>query len=310
MTDPRSMQLQDGYGRPVHSLRISLTQSCNLDCFFCHKEGESNPAREMTIKEIEAIVEASSSLGIRKVKLTGGEPLIRNDIVEIVKSISPYVEEVSMTTNGTLLKEKAKNLKKAGLKRVNISLHSMRKDVFMKITGKDVINEVIEGIEATIKNHLTPVKLNMVVIRNMNSEEIPEMMEFSKRIGAILQLIEFQPIQKGAKEYSKLHYDLHAIEEDLAKKSIKIYVRDLHRRRRFLLEGGGEVEVVRPMHNSEFCRHCTRLRVTSDGRLKPCLMRDDNLVEAVSLIQKGASKEDLENAIREAVYRREPYWRS
>ncbi|MBS7620177.1 GTP 3',8-cyclase MoaA [Candidatus Bathyarchaeota archaeon] len=310
MTSPQSSRLQDRFGRLVNSLRISLTQRCNFNCFFCHKEGESNPLGEMTVKEIEAIVEASSNLGIRKVKLTGGEPLIRDDVVEIVKSIAPYVEEVSMTTNGSLLKERAKKLKKAGLKRVNISLHSTRRDVFWKITGQDLAKEVMEGIKAAIDNRLIPVKLNMVAIRKINSEEIPEMIEFSKRIGAILQLIEFQPIQEGAKEYSRLHYDLHAVEEDLAKKSIKIYERDLNRRRRFLLERGGEVEVVRPMHNSEFCRYCSRLRVTSDGRLKPCLMRDDNLIEAVSLIRSGASKEDLENAIREAVSNREPYWRS
>ncbi|MGQ9680107.1 MAG: GTP 3',8-cyclase MoaA [Candidatus Bathyarchaeia archaeon] len=308
MENPQDSQLRDRFGRPVNSLRISLTQRCNFNCFFCHREGESNPKGEMTVEEIEAIVEASSSLGVKKVKLTGGEPLLRVDIVDIVERISPYVEEVSMTTNGSLLEEKVGELKEAGLSRVNISLHSRRRDVFKMITGQDLFREVEEGIKAAIESHLTPVKLNMVVVKSINSDEIPSMIDLSRRIRAILQLIEFQPIQDG-KDWSTLHYDLRSVEEELTRNSIKVYEREMNRRRRFLLKGGGEVEVVRPMHNSEFCRYCSRLRVTSDGRFKPCLMREDNLIEAVSLIRGGASMGALINAIREAVSNREPYWR-
>lgn len=308
MANPQDSQLRDRFGRPVNSLRISLTQRCNFNCFFCHREGESNPKGEMTVEEIEAIVEASSSLGVKKVKLTGGEPLLRGDIADIVERISPYVEEVSMTTNGSLLEEKAGELKEAGLSRVNISLHSRRRDVFKMITGQDLFKEVEEGIKAAIESRLTPVKLNMVVVKSINSDEIPGMIDLSRRIRAILQLIEFQPIQ-GGKDWSTLHYDLRSVEEELTRNSIKVYEREMNRRRRFLLKGGGEVEVVRPMHNSEFCRYCSRLRVTSDGRFKPCLMREDNLIEAVSLIRGGASMGALINAIREAVSNREPYWR-
>lgn len=289
-------------------MRISLTQHCNFSCFFCHQEGETDPWDEASTEEVEAITATASELGIRRFKLTGGEPLLRRDIVEVVRRISPYADEISMTTNGSLLAEKAVDLREAGLKRVNISLHSADPEVFRKITGCESFSAVEEGIRAAIETGLKPVKLNMVVLNGLNSGEIPGMIEFCKGLGAVLQLIEFQPLQLGAREWDRFHYDLSPMEEMLAAHSVEVRERALHRRRQYLLEGGGVVEVVRPMHNSQFCRFCTRLRVTSDGRLKPCLMRDDNLVEAASILRRGAPREALVEAFREAVARREPYW--
>ena len=302
-------RLKDPYGRPINSLRISLTQRCNFNCFFCHQEGETNPRGEATAEEIEAVAATASELGIRRFKLTGGEPLLREDIVEVVRRIAPYADEVSMTTNGSLLAEKAASLREAGLRRVNISLHSAKPKVFSKITGCDMLSEVEEGVEAAIRSGLRPVKLNMVVLNGLNSGEIPRMIEFSKDVGAVLQLIEFQPILRGARDWDRFHYDLSHVEEMLEARSVEVQERALHRRRRYQLKGGGIVEVVRPMHNSQFCRFCTRLRVTSDGRLKPCLMRDDNLVEAVSILRQGEPREMLVDAFSKAVARREPYWR-
>ncbi|MCW3992928.1 MAG: radical SAM protein, partial [Candidatus Bathyarchaeota archaeon] len=143
-----SVPLVDPYGRKVNSLRISITQRCNFNCFFCHQEGESNPDGEATPEEIETIVNIAADLGITKVKLTGGEPLLRDDVVEIVRRISPYVDEVSMTTNGYGLEERACELKEAGLKRVNVSLHSAHPDLFCKIIGREAFPEVRKGIEA------------------------------------------------------------------------------------------------------------------------------------------------------------------
>jgi cyclic pyranopterin phosphate synthase len=301
--------LQDRYGRPINSLRISLTQRCNFSCFFCHREGEDDQGAEMTPGEIEDIVAVASSFGICKIKLTGGEPLMRADIVEVVKRIAPYVDELSMTTNGSLLAEKAADLREAGLRRVNISFHSLCHDNFRKITGSDSLMEVKRGIDAAIENDLRPVKLNVVVMKGVNADEIADMIEFSKDVGAILQLIEYQPIQGGAEGWDRFYSDLKPVESMLEKRSFEVEERELHRRRQYHLSGGGVVEVVRPMHNSEFCRFCTRLRVTSDGRLKPCLMRNDNLVEAVSLIRRGGPRKELEHAFREAVQAREPFWR-
>lgn len=299
----------DPHGRSVNSLRISVTQRCNFDCFFCHQEGESNPGGEMSPGEIEAIVSVAAELGINKVKLTGGEPLLRDDITEIVRRIDPYVDEVSMTTNGYGLAEKACDLRDAGLKRVNISLHSTRPDVFCKIIGREALTEVRRGIAAALECGLRPVKLNMVVMKGVNDGEFQDMVDFSREVGAILQLIEYQPLERGADDWEKYHFDLRSLEKELEANAERIVEREMHRRKQYYLGGGAIVEVVRPMHNSQFCQFCTRLRVTSDGRLKPCLMRDDNHVEAVSLLRRGATRKEIVEAFMEAVARREPYWR-
>jgi len=307
MSRPREL-LMDPYGRVVNSLRISVTQRCNFDCFFCHQEGESNPCGELTPEEIEEIVSVAAELGVSKIKLTGGEPLLREDIVEVVRRIVLYVDEVSMTTNGYGLAEKACDLKKAGLKRVNISLHSTHPDVFCKIIGREALTEVRRGIATALECGLRPVKLNMVVMKGVNDGEIEEMIDFSREVGAILQLIEYQPLERGTEDWEAYHFDLRPFEEELGAKAKKVVEREMHRRRQYHLKGEAVVEVVRPMHNSQFCRHCTRLRVTSDGRLKPCLMRGDNHVEAVSLIRMGAKREAIIEAFREAIARRRPYW--
>lgn len=300
--------LVDPFGRRVNSLRISVTQRCDFNCFFCHREGESNPHGVMTPEEIEAIVSTAAFLGVRKIKLTGGEPLLREDIVEVVRRISPYVDEVSMTTNALHLEEKARELREAGLRRVNVSLHSACPEIFKEITGWNVLPEVKEGVMAAIEAGLRPVKLNMVVMKDVNDLEIPEMIDFARDLGVTLQLIEYQPLERGAEDWERYHYDLRPLEEELERRAERIVEREMHRRRQYHLKGGGVVEVVRPMHNSRFCGHCTRLRLTSDGRLKPCLMREDNHVEVVSHIRNGAGRGALVAAFREAVSKRKPYW--
>ena len=302
-------KLIDPYGRHVNSLRLSLTQRCNFNCFFCHKEGESNPRGEITVDEVEAIAAVAAELGVRRFKLTGGEPLLRKDVVELVQRIASYADEVSMTTNGSLLEKRALDLRSAGLRRVNVSLHSRRADVFKRITECDILSNVEGGIRAAVDAGLEPVKINMVVLGGLNEGEVPDMLEFSKEMGAILQLIEFQPLERGFDSWGGYYYDLQPLEKMLEARSDSVYERELQRRRQYHLEGGGIVEVVRPMHNSNFCRSCTRLRVTSDGRLKPCLMRNDNLVEASSLLRHEATRTDLVDAFREAVAKRQPYWR-
>ncbi len=301
-------RLVDPHGRHVNSLRISLTQRCNFNCFFCHQEGESGPNGEVTPEEIETVVSVAAELGINKIKLTGGEPLLRNDVVEIVRRISPYVDEVSMTTNGYMLKEKACDLRDAGLKRVNISFHSTDPEKFCKIIGRESVQAVREGIEEAIRCGLNPIKLNMVVMKGINDEEIEDMIAFSRETGVTLQLIEYQALEKGVEEYDSYHFDLKPIEEKLASRSQSIVEREMHRRKQYHLKDGGIVEVVRPMHNSEFCAYCTRLRMTSDGHLKPCLMREDNHIEAVSLLRNGG-REELVEAFKEAVAAREPFWK-
>jgi len=302
----------DSFGREVSSLRISVTQQCNLNCFFCHKEGEAfTSSIPMSREEIEVLVKIGSRLGIRKVKITGGEPLLRPDIAGIVRDGSRYLDEVSLVTNGTLLGSMATELKGAGLRRINISLHSLDRGNYGGITGKDQLKAVMEGIDAALENGLRPVKLNAVVLKGINDAEIEDMIDFASERGAILQLIELQ--RMGEVEWFEKHYlDLSPIEAQLRKEAVQVLERGFQRRRKYVLQRLGkdvEVEVVRPLHNSAFCMNCTRLRTTSDGRLKPCLMRNDNLVEFASLLRKGAGERQLSEAFQEAIRRREPYWK-
>ncbi len=308
--------MKDRFGRPVKSIRVSVTERCNLNCFYCHREGEWHKHRsEMTPEEIEKILRIARELDIRKVKFTGGEPLFREDIVEIVERSAPLMDkDVSLTTNGTLLSKYAYDLKEAGLDRVNVSLDTLNPEKYAKITRKNMLNYVIDGIYAAVDAGLNPVKLNMVLLKGINEDEIEEMIRFSADTGTILQIIELEaPIEKEQTEFfKKYHVNPKFIEEHLERIAEQIKYNELHRRKRFIFNFDGkraEVEIVRPMHNSEFCMYCTRIRLTSDGKLKPCLLRDDNLVDILTPMRNGADEKDLKDLFIEAIMRREPYWK-
>ena len=302
--------IKDPYRRTVTSVRIALTQRCNLRCFYCHQEGESYRGHiEMRPEEIQRIVKVVASFGVTKVKLTGGEPLQRTDILEIVRGIRsvPGISEVSMTTNGTLLNNLAKFLREAGLTRVNVSLDTLEPETYKLITGTNALETVVAGIKDAIKAGLSPVKVNMVVLKGVNDGQIWNMIDFAKKNNVILQLIELEsPIEDDL--YRRYHSDLAQIEDELKRKAEKIRVRRMHHRRKYLLPRGVEVEVVRPMHNTEFCKYCNRIRVTSNGRFKPCLFRSDNLVGFLDPLRNGTSDEALRELFVKAVKRREPFF--
>lgn len=307
-----SKPLVDEYGRRINYLRLSLTQRCNHSCFFCHREGEADSGAEMTGEEIARLVRLVSKLGITRVKLTGGEPLLREDIIDIVKSLSPMVEDLSLTTNGSLLEEKAFDLKKAGLNRINVSLHTLNNETHGKVTGSNDLDIVKRGIEKSIEVGLTPIKINMTMLRGLNEQEITSMINFAGEIGATLQLIELQEIADIPGTQSNFWVDLDPIEEYLRKVAVKVEQRALHGRRIYTVltnDGKITIEVVRPMHNPSFCGQCTRLRVTSDGKLKPCLLRNDNLVSTRLDRDETDSEGNLLTALMKAVKIREPFWK-
>ncbi len=308
--------VKDRNGRPVKSIRVSVTEDCNLRCFYCHREGEWHRHIEyMTPEEIERILRVARDLGIRKVKFTGGEPLVRDDIVEIVRRAAPLMDrDVSLTTNGTLLAKYAEDLKEAGLMRANISLDTLDREKYRRITGLDLLSDAIEGVYAATNAGLHPVKLNMVLLKGINEDEIEDLIRFSADSGAILQIIELEtPVEKEQTSFfRKYHVNPKFIEEHLEKMADEIQYNELHRRKRFRFKVDGkvaEVEIVRPMHNSEFCMYCTRIRLTSDGKLKPCLLRNDNLVDILTPLRNGASDEELRKIFVEAIMKREPYWK-
>ncbi|WP_175058786.1 GTP 3',8-cyclase MoaA [Thermococcus sp. 2319x1] len=307
------MVLVDRFGRPVTNLRISLTNECNLNCFYCHREGQTLSFQEMKPEEIERIVRIASQLGIKKVKLTGGEPTVRKDIVEIVRRIRPYVEDLSMTTNGTTMKLLAEPLKEAGLDRVNISLDTLDREKYKAITGFDVLPQVLEGIEKAVRLFY-PVKLNMVVMKGLNDGEIWDMINYAAQKNAILQLIEIEVPREMESSwfFKKYFYPLKPLEEKFEEIAVEVKERRMHRRKKYFIPtdyGIAEVEVVRSMHNTIFCANCTRIRLTSTGHLKTCLLRRDDLVDILTPIRDNASDEELIEIFKKAILMREPYWR-
>jgi cyclic pyranopterin phosphate synthase len=301
--------ISDNYGRPLTSMRISITQKCNLDCIYCHREGVFGESRrEMTPREIERIVRIGSELGVKRVKITGGEPLIRDDVCEVVEGIAGVegIEEVSMTTNGVLLQGYAERLKNAGLKRVNVSLDTLKPEVFSNITRGGRLDRVIAGIDESVRVGLNPVKLNMVVMRGINDAEIHDMIQKYSRGGVVLQLIELVDTDEAF--FHKYFYDLDSIEEKIANKAKRVLIRKHMQGRKKYTLNGAQVEVIKPMHNTEFCAHCTRLRITADGKFKPCLMRQDNLVDFLGEMRSGALDDRIKELFLKAVRRRKPYF--
>ncbi len=291
------MTLKDPFNRPVSNLRVSLTPKCNLSCIYCHREGEKTPEAPLSAEEIAEVLRVAAGFAIRSVKFTGGEPMLRTDLIEIIKSV-PAGMESSLTTNGTLLAGLAAELRQAGLRRVNVSIDSLDPGTYKKITGKDRLSEVLEGIDAAIATGLTPVKLNMVVLKGINDHEIDDFLAYVRgNRDLVLQLIELMNFND-----CDYHGDLNGLEISLASRSKQIVTRRMHHRKKYCLDGA-EVEVVRPLHNTEFCAYCNRLRVTSDGKLKPCLLRTDNHVDI-----RGKSGKELEDLFIEAVRRREPFY--
>ncbi|MHC3129220.1 MAG: GTP 3',8-cyclase MoaA [Candidatus Bathyarchaeota archaeon] len=301
----------DNYERPVLNLRVSVTQKCDKHCPYCHREGETNPSTVMTVKEIVRIVQIAISLGVSRVKLTGGEPLLRKEIVEIVRGINRVqgLTDLSITTNGTYMKGLAKDLKKAGLNRVNVSLPTLDPDVYNDLMGGN-LEDAIEGVKAAVEAGLHPVKLNMLVLKNVNDSEIEKMIQFAAQTGTILQLIELEPINLSKKYYERYHLGLDEIEQKLEKLASETRVRKYMQKRRVYILPKVNVEVIRPIENTEFCANCTRIRVTSDGKLKPCLMRKDNLVDILTPLRNGADDKKLTETFIEAVKKREPYYKA
>jgi cyclic pyranopterin phosphate synthase len=290
--------LKDSYNRPVSNIRVSLTPKCNLSCIYCHKEGEKSPKEQLSAEDIAEILRVAAKFEIRSVKFTGGEPLLRPDLVSIVQSV-PAGMESSLTTNGTLLADLARDLKTSGLRRVNVSIDSLNPETYKKITGVDNLSDVLEGITAALDVGLTPVKLNMVVLDGINDNEIEDFLAFVRgNRNLILQLIELMHFND-----CNYHGELNVVEEMLASRSKQIITRRMHHRKKYCLDGA-EVEVVRPLHNTEFCAFCNRLRVTSDGKLKPCLLRTDNHIDV-----RGKKNEELEALFKKAVSLREPFYK-
>ncbi|HYA71188.1 MAG TPA: GTP 3',8-cyclase MoaA [Thermoplasmata archaeon] len=297
--------LADAYGRTVTDIRISVTKRCNFGCIYCHDEGLGPVARprtpheeEMTPTEVERLVVVARELGIRSVKFTGGEPLVRSDLEEIVDRTVRQIPDVSLTTNGSMLEHRAESLRDAGLKRVNVSIDTTDPEEFRSIRGGSLA-PVLRGVRAALRVGLKPVKLNTVVFRRTVAN-IPRMIEFvGTTEGLRLQLIQFMPELVDHRQWL---VDMHGVKRWLEQHASHVYVRDMHHRRVYVVRGA-EVEVVDPVYNREFCSHCHRIRVTHRGELKGCLNRNDDLIPT-----RGLDDAALREAFRRVITTRVPYY--
>jgi cyclic pyranopterin phosphate synthase len=274
-------------------------------------EGTDENASTLSPEEIERVVAMAADNGVNRVKFTGGEPLLRKDLEDIVGRTRKHISgDISLTTNAFFLKERAKGLKEAGLNRINISMHSIERERFVEVTKVDALDVVEEGIDAALDVGLSPIKVNFVVLKGVNVHQIDSMLDFTSRKGAILQLIEYETGRSGesAGYYQKYHYDIRVIEDKMLGISTKVEYNSLHNRKRIHvpMPNGGEgiVEIVRPQRNADFCNHCTRMRVTSKGEFQTCLNRHDQLFSF-----KGKNDNEIFYTFTDAVKSRVPYWR-
>lgn len=307
MIDPTtSSPLVDPFGRGIDDLRLSLTSACDLACSFCHHEGaRPSSASRLDTHDVARVCRVAARLGIRYLKLTGGEPLLRRDIVEIVREAAPLFKEVSLVTNGQLLEGLARRLREAGLARVNVSLHTLDPAAYRALTHGEIA-PVLRGIRAAREAGLTPVKANAVVGPG-TARELSALVAWAAREDVVLQLIEVHGPPGTSPAALAKRTPVAAIEAELARRAIRVEVSRMHDRRRYQVDGA-IVEVTRPQENPDFCRACTRLRVTADGYLKPCLMRNDDHVDLIARLRRGATDADLVDLFLEAARRRAPFW--
>ena len=302
--------VRDKYERPILSLRITLTNRCNVNCLYCHHDGMVKSKDEMTADELYTICKIAKKIGVKKIRLSGGEPLLKKDIVEIVEKIASLdFKDISMTTNGILLEKYAQDLKDAGLDRVNVSLDTLNRETFEFITKKDYLEDAKKGILKAVEVGLYPVKINMVIMKDINQNEIEDMFEFCKKNDIVLQLIELIESENcdDDKFSFDYHYKLDDIEKELADIADDVREREFMQGRKKYYIDGGEIEVVKPVDNAKFCAKCSRLRITPDGKIKPCLLRNDNLVELISHVRNGESEEKLEEIFINGINKREPF---
>ncbi|MFN7141624.1 MAG: GTP 3',8-cyclase MoaA, partial [Limisphaerales bacterium] len=297
-TDDKSM-LADSHGRIMHDLRISVTDRCNFRCLYCLPETEaaehfyrgrwgnlanSIPIRHewqpqenlLSFEEIERVVRLGLDLGLKKFRLTGGEPLLRKELERLVGKIADLagVEDLAMTTNGVLFARKARQLRDAGLKRVSFSLDSLDRENFRKITGRDGLNEVLESIDLACDLGFSPVKVNAVVIRGINDHEIEALASFGTRKNLSVRFIEFMPLDSKRawqKELVVTGKEILARLQSIGKLNEIPSASASETARRWSMPGGtGEIGIIAPV-SEPFCGHCNRLRLTADGKIRTCL---------------------------------------
>ena len=306
--------MKDKCNREIKHIRFSITSKCNYNCIYCDQEGFIPKTSELTVDEITKLCKILAEiLNVTRIKFTGGEPLCREEIVQIIKNVSDLhlYKDISMTTNGLLLYEKAEELYKAGLNRINVSLGSLNPEIYNKIYGSNSLKKVLRGLRKAKKVGFNPIKLNFVLMKGLNDNELDNIIDFCGKNGYILQLIELHEVSDsigGNGDFYKKHYlDVKPIIEQLESRAKKVTVRgSMQNRKVFELDNSAIVETITTSH--EFCMGCTKLRVGCDGNLFGCLYRSDlgrNIKEA---LRNHHSISKYEQIVKQVVDSREPYY--
>ena len=290
--------MKDRFDRDIYYLRLSVTDKCNLRCVYCMPESGIKKLRHediLSVEEIEEIVKAAAACGITKVRITGGEPLVRRGIIDICKRVAATngIQEVCLTTNGILLPKFAGDLKEAGVNRINISLDSLDRMTYNKITRFDALDDALTGLNAAIKIGFVTIKVNAVLIDGLNEEHILSMLDLTRKHKIDVRFIELMPIGECADwAASRFVNAQHVLQ--LAPELSEIGTGGVTKLYK-LPDGLGTVGFINPI-SSHFCPKCNRIRITSDGTLKPCLHSQ----EEIKL--RGLHGEELEQAIKIAIY--------
>lgn len=307
--------LFDAHNRTIRDLRISLTDRCNFRCFYCLPNGEPPLARKETIltfEEIVRIAEVFVDLGIEKIRLTGGEPMLRRDIVDLVARLSalkPRLKDLALTTNGHNFPTKAADLRAAGLDRVTISLDSLDREKFIDLTGVDALENVLASIDVAKRHGFQPVKVNAVIVRGRNDDELVNFARFAREHAISFRFIEFMPLDSGhewnreivvsgREIYNAINavFPLHLKEDSRGTETAWKY--------EFADGSPGEIGIIAPV-TEMFCGACSRIRLTADGQIRTCLFSttEHNLRD---LMRSGASREEIVAFIQEVVIKKEP----
>ncbi len=340
-----SVALKDSYNRPIRDLRVSLTDRCNFRCFYCLPHGEPPiaPKEQMlSYEEIEYVCDIFVSLGIEKIRLTGGEPMMRRDIETIIEKLaklktpraptsdklqfvdgsSPDIslpdsdklkfvglKDLALTTNGYFLPDRAQGLKDAGLDRITISVDSLKPENFKQMTGVDVLDRVLEGIAAAKRAGLDPIKINAVIVRGHNEDEVSDFAAFAREHNVKMRFIEFMPLDSGHDWSSTDVVSGREIRERINER-FELTPIDVPRgsetssRYRFTDGAPGEIGIIAPVTEA-FCGACSRIRLTADGQIRTCLFStvEHSLRDVVRL---GASRAEIIDFIRSVVLKKEP----
>ncbi|MEP6741559.1 MAG: GTP 3',8-cyclase MoaA [bacterium] len=339
-------RLKDSYGRGIRDLRVSLTDRCNFRCFYCLPHGEPPiaPKEQMlSYEEIEYVCDIFVSLGIEKIRLTGGEPMMRRDIETIIEKLaklkSPMsdklqfvdgvrqtcpspdsdklkfvgqgigLRDLALTTNGYFLPDRAQGLKQAGLDRITISLDSLKRDTFKQMTGVDVLDRVLAGIEAAKQAGLEPIKINAVIVRGHNEDEVADFAAFAREHDVKMRFIEFMPLDSGhdwSREDVVSGREIRErIEERFALEPLDVFRgSETSSRYRFADGAPGEIGIIAPV-TEPFCGACSRIRLTADGQIRTCLF---STVEHSlrDVVRTGATRAEIIEFIESVVLKKEP----